>query len=92
MWACYGAAFFEATVTNATSGVWRTSSGYNAVAQYLGLEIPYFLDWWDDYTYWVEYEATGPGGTTTERFYVTVHPDDRVDYIRSDSECAAVAG
>ena len=72
-----------------TSGFWTDSDGSNfGDGGYLS---DFFFDSGSAYGAWVAYTATGPGGTTTERFNVSVSPDPRVDYVRDNGECRSVA-
>jgi hypothetical protein len=79
-------------VEHAARAVWRTSDppGWEEPSRHESLTLA-FTDATTIRTEWIEYEATGPGGTTTERYTIEVQPDSRVEYIRSDEECYAVA-
>jgi hypothetical protein len=84
---------WSVTVADATNGVWRNSAGYEG-ASGGNTYRAWSRDASNNRTFWVEYSATGPGGTTTKRINITIVPDDRTTYVRPDEEChqAALAG
>lgn len=82
--------YVTVSVSGETSGGWRTNSGSSNVTGHSFPDIA--PDSESEYSIWIEYTATGPGGSATDRIDITVSPDPRVDYVRPIDECIAAAG
>ena len=81
----------DVRVSNATSGRWSGSWGWSeaAVSQKVSNVSG---DNASAYSIWIEYIATGPGGSASDRMTITVAPDPTTDQIRPLDECVAAAG
>lgn len=86
MGACTAGSFSAAT-TNSTGGYWTHPMG-RADGQHLRI---YFEDNTVNYTTWVTYTATGPGGETTERINITITPYPYPEVLYPEN-CRAMAG